>query len=301
MSNTNTNIAVELSRIIAGKTKIKEKLISLGLATSTEDSLSILADIIWDITDQGAVSLEVVEGYSTTIPRGWHNGGGTVIALSNTEGDALAYRRQTKSGITPLKQEQTITPDDGYYGLESVQIDPIPDIYQDVSGINVAPEYVLANIMFVTSTGAKIPGTMTNWGNVSLTLDETTLTYTIPRGFHEGSGKINIVLEAKTVTPTKSVQDIVPDKGKLLSKVTVAPIPDEYHTSEDADAVAEHILDGETAYVKGVKVKGEMPNNGAIAMTIDGITKTSVDIPLGYTSGGTVSLTDDIEKALASI
>ena len=185
--------------------------------------------------------------------------------------------------------------------MESVQIDPIPDIYQDVSGINVAPEYVLANIMFVTSTGAKIPGTMTNWGNVSLTLDETTLTYTIPRGFHEGSGKINIVLEAKTVTPTKSVQDIVPDSGKLLSKVTVAPIPDEYHTSEDANAVAEHILDGEIAYVKGVRVEGSMPNNEDVTMTIDGITKTSVDIPAGYTTGGTVSLTDDIEKALASI
>ena len=44
-----------------------------------------------------------------------------------------------------------------------------------------------------------------------------------------------------------------------------------------------------------------MANNGAIAKTIDGLTQTSVAIPEGYTSGGTVSLTDDIENALAAI
>ena len=44
-----------------------------------------------------------------------------------------------------------------------------------------------------------------------------------------------------------------------------------------------------------------MANNGAIAKTIDGLTQTSAAIPAGYTSGGTVSLTDAIETALAAI
>lgn len=44
-----------------------------------------------------------------------------------------------------------------------------------------------------------------------------------------------------------------------------------------------------------------MPNNGATDDSIDGITITSVTIPAGYTSGGTVTLTDDIENALAAI
>ena len=44
-----------------------------------------------------------------------------------------------------------------------------------------------------------------------------------------------------------------------------------------------------------------MPNNGATNLTIDGMQATSVSIPAGYTTGGTVSLTDSIEKALAAI
>ena len=45
-------------------------------------------------------------------------------------------------------------------------------------------------------------------GNVSKTLDTGTTSYTIPAGYHGGSGKVQIV----TVTPTS---------GKVLSKVTV--------------------------------------------------------------------------------
>ena len=44
-----------------------------------------------------------------------------------------------------------------------------------------------------------------------------------------------------------------------------------------------------------------MANNGAVAKTMDGLTTTSVTIEAGYTSGGTVSLTNDIETALAAI
>ena len=55
------------------------------------------------------------------------------------------------------------------------------------------------------------------------------------------------------------------------------------------------------AYVNGAKVEGTMPNNGAISATIDGLTTTSYAVPAGYTSGGTVSLTNDIETALAAI
>ena len=42
-------------------------------------------------------------------------------------------------------------------------------------------------------------------------------------------------------------------------------------------------------------------NQGAIESTIDSIDKTSVAIPAGYTSGGTVSLTNAIATALAAI
>lgn len=47
---------------------------------------------------------------------------------------------------------------------------------------------------------------------------------------------------------------------------------------------------------EGNIVTGAMPNNGTISSTMDGINTKSVTIPLGYTSGGTVSLTDDIDN-----
>ena len=45
-----------------------------------------------------------------------------------------------------------------------------------------------------------------------------------------------------------------------------------------------------------------MANNGAITGTIDGLTTTSYTVAAGYHNGsGTVSLTSDIEDALAAI
>ena len=108
-------------------------------------------------------------------------------------------------------------------------------------------------------------------------------------------------METKTVTPTKAAQDIVPSTGKVLTKVSVAAIPDAFADTSGADALAANILDGKTAFVNGVKVTGSMPDNGSATATMDGLTTTSVTIPAGYTSGGTVSLTADIEEALAAI
>ena len=67
------------------------------------------------------------------------------------------------------------------------------------------------------------------------------------------------------------------------------------------NATAAQILTGSSAYVKGAKVEGSMPNNGSADAELDGLTVTSAVIPAGYTSGGTVSLTGDIEEALAAI
>ena len=81
----------------------------------------------------------------------------------------------------------------------------------------------------------------------------------------------------------------------------MAAIPDEFVDTSSADALAANILDGKTAFVNGVKVTGSMPDNGSATATMDGLTSTSVTIPAGYTAGGTVSLTSDIEEALAEI
>lgn len=66
--------------------------------------------------------------------------------------------------------------------------------------------------------------------------------------------------------------------------------------------VADKLLNGYNAHgSNGESIMGTMQNNGAIAETMDGLTTTSKTIPAGYTTGGTISLTSDIEDALAAI
>ena len=289
------SVATYINSIESSRNTIRNKLVELGLVASSA-KLDALAAAVEDIVNQGAVSVTVQEGSTYTIPKGYHNGSGTVSGVSGGGN----YTLQSKTA-TPTKKQQNITPDIGYYGLSDVTVGAIPEAYQDVSSVTAAAGDVLTGKVIVLADGTVSTGTMANNGAVSKTLDATTITYTIPNGYHSGAGTVKIVLETKTVTPTKSAQEITPTTGKVLSKVTVEAIPDNYVDTTDGDATAAEILDGKFSYVNGVKVEGTMPNNGAIAATIDGLTTTSYAVPAGYTSGGTVSLTDDIETALAAI
>lgn len=285
----------EITRIQTARNTIRTKLVELGLAASTT-KLDALATAVDSIENRGAVTAQLKEGESYTIPKGYHNGSGTVKGVAG----GGSYELQAKS-VTPTKSQQAVTPDVGYYGLSSVTVGPIPENFNDTSSVTAGASDVLANKVIVNAAGETVAGTMPNNGAVSQTLDTTTTSYTVPKGYHSGTGTVKITLETKSATPTKSAQTITPTAGKVLSSVSVAAIPADYITTADANAVADDILADKTAYVGGKKVTGTMANNGAISKTIDGLSVTSASIPAGYTSGGTVSLTTDIEEALAAI
>lgn len=290
------SIATELSKIQASRNTIRAKLVELGMATNT-DKLEALATAIENLVNQGAVSVTVQEGDTYTIPAGYHNGSGTVSGVAGGGN----YNLQSKTA-TPTKKQQNITPDSGYYGMSDVTVAAIPEAYQDVTSVTAAAGDVLTGKVIVTADGTVTTGTMTNNGAVNKTLDATTVTYTIPKGYHSGSGKVTITLETKNVTPTKSEQKITPTSGKVLSQVTVAAIPNAYQDVTGVTAVAADVLSGKKIVTStGAVATGSMPNNGDVSNTIDGLTSTSVLIAAGYTTGGTVSLTSDIEEALAAI
>lgn len=106
--------------------------------------------------------------------------------------------------------------------------------------------------------GTKLTGTMPNNGAVSGEISTVDEQYTIPQGYHDGSGKAQIapteqtkiipeniregitilgvegtmsgtedaIPQAKTVTPSTTEQTVLPDTGyNYLSQVTVAAIP----------------------------------------------------------------------------
>lgn len=288
----------EITRLQTARNTIRNKMVALGLGTST-DKFDALATEINGIKNQGAVDANVKEGESYTIPAGYHNGSGTVKGVSGGGN----YNLQAKT-VTPTKEQQSVTPDAGYYGLSGVTVGAIPENFQDVSATTAAPADVLANKVFIDADGVTQAGTMPDNGAVEKVLDATTgnQEYTVPAGKHSGKGKVSVVLETKSATPAEAAQDITPTKGKVLGKVTVGAIPDKYKDVSGVTAGAADVLDGKfIVLADGSKVEGTMANNGAIAKTIDGLTQTSVDIPAGYTSGGTVGLTDDIENALAAI
>lgn len=289
------SIATEIARIQSDKSTIRSKLVELGLAESAAN-LDEIAEAVDGIVDCGSVSAQVKEGETYSIPKGYHDGSGTVSGVAGGGNYAL----QSKS-VTPSKQQQTVTPDEGKYGLSDVTVAAIPEAYQDVSTVNVAAGDILAGKIAVSSSGAQVVGTMPDNGAVSKTLDAGAPSYAVPKGYHSGAGKVSVSLEEREATPTKSEQEIVPTDGKLMSKVTVAPIPAEYITTGDATAAAGDILTGKTAYVGGSKVTGSMKNNGATSLTIDGMTASSVAVPAGYTSGGSVTLTSSVEDALREI
>lgn len=80
---------------------------------------------------------------------------------------------------------------------------------------------VLEGKTFSNADGIDKTGTMTNRGAISQSLNTSTTSYTIPAGYHNGSGKVSITTQEKTVTSSRSAQTVTPDSGKVLSKVTV--------------------------------------------------------------------------------
>lgn len=285
------SIASEIARIQTDRNTIRNKLIDFGLAESTSD-LDALATAVDGITNCGAVSAQVQEGDTYTIPKGYHNGAGTVSGVAGGGN----YTLQSKS-VTPTKQQQAITPDAGYYGLSDVTVGAIPAAYQDVSSTTAAAGDVLSGKVFVTAAGAVTTGTMANNGAVNKTLTAQEQSYTIPAGYHSGKGSVSISPESKTATPTKSKQTISPTTGKVLTSVTVEAIPAQYVDTSSATATAAQILDGATAYVDGELVEGTMPNNGAVTETLD-TTTTSYTVPAGYHSGtGKVSVSLETKSA----
>lgn len=150
----------EITRLQNARNKIRTWLVGLGLATST-DKLDELATKAAAIKNQGAVDASVKEGESYTIPAGYHNGSGTVKGVSGGGN----YNLQKKS-VTPTKEQQSISPDQGYYGLSAVTVGAIPENYQDVSATTTEEGDVRANKVFIKSDGTTTTGTLTDNGAV---------------------------------------------------------------------------------------------------------------------------------------
>lgn len=180
------SVATQLTRITTDRNTIRNKLVSMGLATAT-DNLDDLASAVAGITNQGSPSANIQEGQTYSILPGYYTGG-TVTGVAGG-GD---YDLQAKT-VTPATTQQVITPDDGYYGLSQVTVNAIPTNYADVSSVTATADKVLAGSAFVTASGVLTAGTMVNNGAISGSIDGlTTTSYSVPAGYHNGSGTVSL-------------------------------------------------------------------------------------------------------------
>ena len=107
------------------------------------------------------------------------------------------------------------------------------------------------------------------------------------------NGEVLIDLTADTVTADKLLKGITAH-GKDGAPVTGTCDWDA--ATGDATATAAEILSGKTAYVKGKKVSGTMPNRGAVAGKIS--TKAGAyTVPQGYHDGSGKVTIDSTEQA----
>lgn len=181
------SISEQLTRIQNDRNTIRTKLAELGLGDGTE-KLDVCATKVSGIANKGTVAAEVKEGEAYTIEPGYYKGG-TVTGVSGGGNYTLESGRE----VTPTKEDQTVTPGDGYYGLSNLTVKAIPTQYQDVSDVTAEAEKVLSPFVFVDSEGTVTPGTMKDNGSVAGHIDGLTNTsYTIPKGYHDGKGTVSL-------------------------------------------------------------------------------------------------------------
>lgn len=174
--------------------------------------------------------------------------GGTV--LIDLTGDTVTADKVLKGYTAHDKSGETITGTCNY------------DVDSEDATVAVA-EMLVGKTAY--ARGSKITGTMPNNGAVKESISKKAQEVIIAQGYHDGSGKITISpteqakiiasnirdgvtilgvtgtmsgtegakAQAKTVTPTTKVQNVLPDTGyNYLSQVTVNAIP--YVESENA-------------------------------------------------------------------
>lgn len=142
------------------------------------------------------------------------------------------------------------------YGKDGEKVTGTCTFNADTSDATASASEILSGQTAYGSAGTKLTGTMPNQGAVSGTIDDVSTPYTVPAGYHDGSGTVSVdsaeaakiipanikdgvqilgvtgtytgegvTAQTKQATPYTTAQNILPDAGyDYLAEVQIAAI-----------------------------------------------------------------------------
>ena len=269
-----------------------------GSAITITDEEDSHGGIIRTIT---AVSLAGDTVSPSTLLQGYtaHNSLGEAITGTATGGSAP--RLQSKTNITPTTSSQTISPDAGYDGLSSVQINAMPS---GTAGTPTATKGTVSNHSVtvtpsVTNSTGYITGGTKNGTAVTVTASELvsgsqTLTSNTTYDVTDLASVTVAVsgdapaLQAKTgIVPTESSQTIRPDTGyDGLSSVQINAISSTYVGSGITSRSSTDLTASGATVTVPAGYYSEQASKSVSTMTLP--TSASSSATSGYTSKATI-------------
>lgn len=242
---------------------------------------------------------------SITIPKGFHDGTGSVSIVPDTN-----------NSFEPKDGEQVYTAETGKV-FTSVTVQAIPVRYEDATRATLTDadaKWIISGKSAIAKNenneAVIVEGTMANLGDVSTILNVTKDSTTIAEGYVSGA-TISVDAEEREVGPlAPGAADMVVEgaDGKFLSKVTVKALDASFVSVTDAsqNISSEVVLVGNTVYAqdaegKPVKVIGSMANLGDVSASLN-VANAEKVIAKGYTSGGTISVeTEEVTVPFSNV
>lgn len=219
------------------------------------------------------------------IEEGYHDG---------TSGIQLTFEYPKR--YTPTKERKRFSSSysTGMF-LGDIDIDPIPDQYQDVTPVTATAEDVRAGKVFVDAEGnaveGALSGTIADVSGVTATaanvlqgktivdadgnevegsipvvetseveLSVQTPSGAIPVGYYANGVALSVAAKSAAVTPTKETQNLA---DSFYDRITVDPIPEEYQNVSGVTATAEDVAEGKVIVdAQGKEVVGTLVPGG---------------------------------------
>ncbi len=202
---------------------------------------------------------------------------GDVNDLETNQGDLATLNTTAKTSLVGAINELFTSVSSGKSQLETAITDKdgtvskvgsvatFDELEDGIDSIPQAKGNALASQVLETRTfssesaGIEVEGTMPNRGAVNITLTLDGSTYTIPLGYHNGSG-----------TVTVDITNLI--ASNIKAGVTVGGVQGTF--TSDATMNSADLLSGKTGYKNGSKITGTMPNRGSKTFTPTKSTQT---------------------------